>query len=51
MQASIKKEEDDFKAEHIFPIERRTKSCFNFEHKYKEKILSEPDMRDAHLWF
>ena len=52
MQAQIKKEEDDFKALHVFPIVRRAYSCFELHGKYqRHKILAEPDMRDAHIPF
>ena len=51
MMQAITKEHDEFKAQHIFPIERRARSCMQYSNAYNQKILSEPDMRDAHIWF
>ncbi len=52
MREKVKEEEEEFKKQHTFPIERRANSCFQFNGKYqKYKILKEPDMRDAHLVF
>ena len=48
----IKKEEEDFKADHIFPIVRRQRSCFNLKGKYQRcTILAESGMYDAHKFF
>lgn len=48
----IKKEEDDFKKEHIFPIQGRSTSCHLFSGKYQRAtILGEDDMFDAHKFF
>lgn len=51
MSEGIKKEEDAFCAQHIFPIERKTRSCMRFSNLYKDTILNEPEMKDAHIWF
>lgn len=51
MQQAINKEHEDFKAQHIFPIERRSHSCMQYSNAYCQKIFSEPDMADAHIWF
>ena len=50
-QEQIKKEEEDFKANHVFPIPQRSISCLPFHGKYSQTILMDADMRDAHLFF
>ena len=51
MMKAIVAEQEEFKAKHVFPIERRTKSCMGYHHKYQTPIMYEPDMMDAHIHF
>ena len=50
MTEAITKEEDEFKAMHIFPIERRAKSCIPLSCVWNTPILFESDMKDANIW-
>ena len=52
MRDKIREREEAFRAKHTFPITRRAQSCFLFKGVYQRcKILEEPDMLDAHIWF
>ena len=52
MHQKIEIEEAEFKAQHVFPIERRAYSCFNLRGQYqKHRILEDPDTEDIHIPF